>query len=128
MTLGSDIFTEDWNGRIANVKIWNTNIGVTQLWAEMWSTLPVRWANINGYYPMLDTATGAIDYSGNGYDWTVAGTVATEGGPPLGPTFAFDQYTGETLVAAAAGETVNATLQDSLSFSDQNERDGIFTR
>jgi hypothetical protein len=41
--------------------------------------------------------------------------------------FAFDQYTGETAIAAA-GETVNATLQDTFTFTDQNERDGIFTR
>jgi hypothetical protein len=117
------------DGRVAECAIWNvalTDKEVGMLAAGV-SPIRVRPGSLVAYYPLPAFTGNAIDYSGNNNTLADISTVTTASHAPVAPMFAFDLYTGETLVVAAS-ETIEATLQDSLAFTDQSERDGIFTR
>lgn len=81
--LGNNSFGENLNGRMAAVKIYSAVLTATEIAIEMRQYAPVRWTNLNAWYPLLDTATDQDDFSGNGNALTVGGTLATEEGPPI---------------------------------------------
>lgn len=72
---------DPFNGRVAFVKIYNTNLSAAEIQAEMWSEDPQRLANLWLYSRLLD-ATDYLDLSGNARDWTAGGTLTREDGPP----------------------------------------------
>ena len=83
MTFGNSFDSEFLNGRAAAIKVYDAVLTATEILAESRQYAPVRWANLNGWYPLLDTATDQDDFSGNGNALTVGGTLATEEGPPI---------------------------------------------
>lgn len=56
------------------IKIWNAVLTVDEIKNEMRSVMPVRYADLYGWWPMLDTASDEVEFSGRGRNWTVAGT------------------------------------------------------
>jgi hypothetical protein len=87
MSLGAGLrFASDWfNGRIAAVKIWDgVALSQEEIQNEMRFYRPRRSANLHIWSPMLTANDAEIDYSGNGRNWMVGGTITTEDGPPIG--------------------------------------------
>lgn len=70
-----------FDGRIANLKIWNTNLTAQEAADERFTVEPLRKSNLWGWYPLLSSSDIA-DWSGNGRDWTAGGTLTTEDHPP----------------------------------------------
>jgi hypothetical protein len=72
------------NGRIAAVKLWHIELTQEQIAAEMRQYKPIRLANLDGFYPLLDVGNGTQDFSGFATsNLTSNGTLATEDGPPI---------------------------------------------
>ncbi len=72
------------DGRVAAIKAWSTNLTVAEILQEMVAIHPIRTANLYGWWPAFPgTTERLIDYSGNGRDWTAAGTLADEDPPPV---------------------------------------------
>lgn len=95
----------DWlDGRAAAIKIWDVALSAEEVAQEANSILPVRFANLNGFYPCFPGATERlVDYSGNGRDWTANGSLVDEDPPPVswgGPVQLFP------FVAPAAGASM----------------------
>jgi hypothetical protein len=82
ISIGGYSGTEQFNGRVANLKIYSAALTANEIKAEMRQYLPVRTADLNAWTPLL-THTDLSDYSGQGNGWTAAGTLATEDGPPI---------------------------------------------
>lgn len=82
MRMGSD-GVDLINGRMAAIKIYGATLTAAEIAAEMCQYLPVRTANLNGFYPLFTVGDDEIDFSGNANNWTVGGTLATEDGPPI---------------------------------------------
>lgn len=88
LQVGESAFGSEWlNGRIAAVKIWS-GVALTQaeIEAEWRQQCPVRFANLNSFYPFL--AGGAVaaaqaDYSGIGGNLSGGTNSATADGPPV---------------------------------------------
>lgn len=74
---------EYWNGRFAAIKIWDAVLTQAEILKEKQQYEPVRKTNLNSFYPMIDAATAATDFSGNGRTLTVNGSQTTEDGPPI---------------------------------------------
>lgn len=74
-----------FDGRIANIKVWTRALTVGELIQEQWQYQPIYTNSLHLWTPLL--ASGSvndyIDYSGNARDWTTAGTLTAEDGPPL---------------------------------------------
>ncbi len=86
--------TEFFNGRLAYVRMWSSQLNQAQVEAEWASTTPVVTAGLWASWPLL-VHTDLTDHSGNGRDLLVGATsTTTEADPPLGATV--------TGVAAAA--------------------------
>ncbi|MEU0469933.1 LamG-like jellyroll fold domain-containing protein [Amycolatopsis sp. NPDC006131] len=75
--------SENWNGRIAAVKVYSAALTVAEIENEWAQYVPSRVANLYGWYPLVN-ATDLADLSGNGRTLT-AGSPApvTEDGPPI---------------------------------------------
>ena len=73
------------NGRVAALKMWDTNLTEAEIQQEMRQFLPFRTNNLHTWTPFTDTSTGTdfLDYSGNARNWTEAGSVTSEDGPPI---------------------------------------------
>ena len=83
MTIGrhSSQASNRWNGRITAVKAWSTNLTAAEIAAEQWSFLPKRWANLYGFWPLINTAHVG-DFTTNARNWTTGGTLTTEDSVP----------------------------------------------
>ena len=102
MDVGGDSGPNRWtNCDISHVKVWGAVLTDNELLAEMWSREPVRWTNLHLYWPLEDGAD-ATDFSGNGRDGTITGTLAFADEPPL-PGRRFPD--SDILVSAAGAET-----------------------
>jgi hypothetical protein len=97
--IGNDVAVERWDGNLQNVKIWD-GVVLTQaeIEAERWNHVPQRTANLWAWLPMLDAASPQTDFSGNGRDFTVAGTLTTEDNPPV----AWSGFQSQVYLPAAA--------------------------
>lgn len=73
------------NGRLAAIKVYAGVLTAAEIANEMRYFMPVRTANLNTWLPCVDQASAnwGKDVSGNGYNMTVAGTLAFEDGPPI---------------------------------------------
>lgn len=86
------------DGNIAAIKVWNRTMTSGEIAAELPYAMPVNWAGLNCCYPMAsgwDVASSGLviprgtvsrwaDVSGVlGNDFTEAGTIDTDNGPPI---------------------------------------------
>ena len=79
-------FGSQMNGEIAAVKIWSGVIlSQAQIQQEMWQYLPIHaFGNLHIVSPFVDQVdTQFTDYSGNGRNWSEAGTVTIDDNPPV---------------------------------------------
>jgi hypothetical protein len=74
---------EWFNGCAAAVKIYSAVLTAAEIQDEMRLYLPVRFTNLNSFYPLLTVGDDQVDFSGAGLTLTVGGTLATEDGPPI---------------------------------------------
>lgn len=95
--------SEPFNGRLAYVRVWTTELSQSQIEAEWASTTPVVTSNLWADWPLTDS-TDLTDHSGNGRNLSAGSTaVSTEDNPPLS-----GNVTG-TATAAFGGLTATAT-------------------
>lgn len=111
--------TNPMQGAVAHVKIWQAALSVDQIVNEMRSIKPQVLTGIWAWYPMFSEANNrAKDFSGNGRDWTINGTLNDESNPPVGwiepkPYFLYLPVTSQTINAnliATAETFYNATV------------------
>ena len=107
--------SEPFNGRLAYVRVWTTELNQTQIEAEWASTTPVVTSGLWADWPLTD-ATDLTDHSGNGRNLSAGSTaVSTEDNPPLAGSVtgsavaAFGGLTGaasgvRTVAGSAAGQ------------------------
>lgn len=82
---GNGADTNWWNGRLANVKIWNAQLGGVDLINEMYQYTPARKQGLVGWYPLigLTAADCCQDYSGMGPTLIVKGSPTIGDNPPI---------------------------------------------
>lgn len=86
MELGAESASDSnpFNGRVAYIKTWDTNLSLAEIAVERWTIAPRRLANLRGFWPTFPGATERLrDYSGNGRNWTESGTLTDEDPPPV---------------------------------------------
>lgn len=88
LNIGNSIdFTNDnFNGCVRSFKQFSTNLGASDIVAEMVSDRAVRATNLVAWTP-LKYHTDLTDYSGNGNNWTEVGTTSTNYATPYAPQF-----------------------------------------
>lgn len=117
---GTDGGTEWMDMRVAAVKIYSAALTAAEILKERETYAPVRTSNLVLYTPLV-SASDVTDQSGNGYDWTVGGTLGTEGGPVYGSTTATasNAATGTALLAiTGTGSTVAAAPANAATASE----------
>ncbi len=79
MVVGEDNYGGDnWNGCAENYLVYSAALSLADIQQQIWQRMPVRTANLNGWYPFLNDTK---DYSGNGNNWTENGSLTYESGP-----------------------------------------------
>lgn len=86
--IGNDRYTEPFNGEIAYVRLWATNLSDAEMDAEWRSATPVKTANLRGDWRLADAATATTDSSGNSLTLTAGGTLTDGGTNPTPPAAA----------------------------------------
>lgn len=100
LTVGGSGQNNGYSGMdLSHVKIWDAPRTANEFLAEMYSREPVQWSDLNTYYPLED-GSDASDFSGNGYDGTLFGSMVFQDEPPI-PGRRFPD--SEILVSAPAG-------------------------
>jgi len=69
-----------------DLRIWSEALTTADLERERMRRAPVRVSGLHAWLPLIaaDKATALKDFSGNGYDFTEAGTLTVEDGAPVG--------------------------------------------
>lgn len=109
------------DGHIAEVAMWNvalTDAEVLQL-AQGARTTDIRRDNLVLYVPILGDST-EYDFSGNGYNLTVANSPAVADHVPLGPQFGYDTLIPYTVTVG--GTTIQASVSDGFEFTESLAR------
>lgn len=72
------------DGSLTALRIWDAVLTQAELEQERRSIRPIRMANLNSFFPMLNANERLVDYSGLGGDLfePAAGSWSTEDGPP----------------------------------------------
>ena len=79
-TAGSD----PGNIRVFDAKAWSAALSIPEIFAEMQNIQPQRLTNLYGWWPFFaGSGERTDDYSGNGRDWTEAGTLTDEDNAPV---------------------------------------------
>lgn len=73
---------EWFNGDVAGIKIWSTNLSDNELLNERLAYLPRKLDNLVGWWPVLG-GEHTRDYSGLGRNWTDGGSPADVSNPPI---------------------------------------------
>lgn len=93
----------EWlNGCLAAVKIYDAALTAAEINAERFQIAPMRWENLNSFFPLFTAADAATDYSGYGRNLTVAGTLATEDAPPIPWRIGRTRYQAQVAAPAPA--------------------------
>lgn len=82
LRIGEGLGGEDFNGRLAALKMYDAVLTAEEILTESRQYVPVRWTNLNAWYPLW-SVNDVADYSANARAWTVGGTFTTEEGPPI---------------------------------------------
>lgn len=124
MPFGNDSYNERFNGTMAGLRVWDAVLTQAELEQERYSILPVRMANLHGFWPIFGHSD-LVDYSGNARDLTATGTLSTEDGPPVSwvapiqlvgnPTSGAQTITPNGLASAEAFGTAKIVMYLSLS-------------
>jgi len=86
MAIGNSPDSEYLNGIVECIKVWNnTALTENEIKQEMYLRLPERSTNLRFWLPLdeNDSNTSARDFSGNGRNFTVNGTLEQEDGSPI---------------------------------------------
>jgi hypothetical protein len=83
LSLGNDSYDEWIDMSFSYVKVYSAALTSAELWQEMQAVRPIRTANLNIFSPLWNTSD-VNDYSGNGYNWSINGTLGSEDNPPIG--------------------------------------------
>jgi hypothetical protein len=102
--IGNDGFGEAWNGLVWDVKCWNRLLTPQELLRQSYSFKPLDRTAINFWYP-LQRHDVVNDYSGNGRDPTVTGTLTSES-----PTSFVLPRRRPRVIKAASGSGVTLAL------------------
>lgn len=109
MWLASDKFTQPWNGKLWNCKIFDRSLTAAELLIESFYEEVMFPSSLN-VYSKLGTSSDTGDYSGNARSWTAAGTLTTEDGGGL-----WKPQPIRVLTAAAPSAQINAVGGFSLA-------------
>lgn len=121
IAVGTNIYGNYFNGRVAAVKIWNAVLSQTELNAEAAQYAPARTTNLLRYYP-LNASPATADQSGNGYNLT-AGSTGTvfETGPSIPDVAGVAERFAPDAILAQTGLTgAVAAIQDDPDSPDGN--------
>ncbi len=80
--IGNSGFGEWFDGRVANLMIWDRVLSAAELANQMRQYVPVSPDGLHLWAPLL-RHTELVDFSGNGRTLTAGGTLTTEDGPPI---------------------------------------------
>lgn len=101
------------DSRVYAIKAWSAALTLAEIQLEQYSIRPRRLSNLYAYWPCRPGATERLkDYSGNGRDWTEAGTLTDEAEPPV----TFGNRSGRKIFVLT-GTTFNQTVSASASSS-----------
>jgi len=77
-------YSQELDGRITGLKIWNTALTQDEIKQEANSVRPIHFSDLYGFYPMFPgSGERTRDYGGSGYDFTERGTLTDEDPPPV---------------------------------------------
>lgn len=77
-------YPDEFDGRIDAIKVFDAALTAAEIFQEMHTKRPQRFANINIWSPTFPgSGERARDYSGNGRNWTEGGTLTDEDSPPV---------------------------------------------
>ena len=97
--------SEPFNGRLAYVRIWTSELSQVQIEAEWASSTPVVTSGLWADWPLTDS-TDLTDHSGNGRNLSAGSTaVSTEADPPLSSTITGTAAAAFGALTAAASGT-----------------------
>ncbi len=68
---------------VCNGMIFDYAMTLEELRVQKWSRFPIRPGNCSHWYPCVDSASAGADFSGNGNDATVEGTLTDEQDAPI---------------------------------------------
>lgn len=78
-----DASSSEWfNGAVAAWKVWDAVLSADEIRIEARQIAPVRFAGLNGFYPLFSITDDEVDYSTLGRTLTVGGTFSSDIGPP----------------------------------------------
>lgn len=84
VVVGGDNFGDFPNCKLAGVRYWNAALTQNELEEELKQIAPVRQANLNSFFPLLDITNKLVDESGTGGALTAgAGTWENAENPPV---------------------------------------------
>jgi hypothetical protein len=98
MRFGNSAVSEFLNGTLGAIKVYGAVLTAAEIATEMRSYVPVRWTNLNSWYPLLTTAN---DFYTGGLTLTTGGTTVAAEGPPIPWKRGLSRYAFPT--AAAPG-------------------------
>lgn len=108
--IGSDSFSEWWNGRVANFKHYSTVLTQIEIEAELASWTAVRTANLIRHHKFRVAET--TDYSGNGNTLSGGTGTTTEADPPLTGAPVAERFAPDAILAQTGLTGVVAAIQD----------------
>lgn len=101
------------DSRVAAIKAWSVALTAAEVAREVYTIRPVRTANLYGFWPVRPGSGERVkDYSGNGRDWTEAGTLTDEDPPPIswGARALFPPYTAVSVTDPTTHTPTRAPL------------------
>lgn len=98
----------------AAIKVWDgVVLTAAQLVQEMRQYLPVFTSGIHIFSPLFSAVDDQVDYSGNGFTWTVQGVPVTVDGPPI-PWCQGRHRVQRPTAAVVAGTALNLRLDEPI--------------
>lgn len=84
LELGNSSSSDSFNGSLLGVKVWDRPMSAADLWQETRQILPIQWHALNSFAPLVTSPTDTSPYAGRQASvWTIGGTLAAEGHPPI---------------------------------------------
>lgn len=73
---------DNFPGDIQCLKVWDAVLSAAEMQNEVFSQRPVRTANLNAWYPLLNAGSGVKDFSGQGNNMTAGASNPTDTADP----------------------------------------------